>query len=146
MDRKLDMEYLLFAWQDSSPDKAYYLDIESGDVLLVEQDLLDIDDLTDMIEGDHDRYLYIPKPDSAEARSDMYDFIAIMGDAEIKRFLTVAFESSDPVYACKTVLKKTPDHLKAWEEFSRQRVGQRVNEWLQANFILKNAESNPGDK
>ncbi|MBI2810437.1 MAG: hypothetical protein HYX67_06375, partial [Candidatus Melainabacteria bacterium] len=59
----LELSELVFAWQDDTQDNAYYLDIESGIVKLVNRNLLDLRDLTDEIEQDRHKFLYMPKPD-----------------------------------------------------------------------------------
>jgi len=132
---KLDFDYLLFAWQDDSPDNSYYLNVESGQVELVQADLLDLNDLTDVIERNRERYLYLPKPDASELRSDLQEYIAGIDNPDLKRLLSVAFEASDPLFACKGLLAKSGDELQRWEEFRRQKVETRIRKWLAANFI-----------
>ena len=52
----IDMDRLLFAWRDDFTDNIYYLDIETGDVNLVNRGLLDLKDLTNEIEINRERY------------------------------------------------------------------------------------------
>jgi len=133
--RRIDMDYLLFAWQDDSPDNAYYLDLHSGCVELVQRGLLDLKELTERIELNRRRYLYVPKPDYGRAKKELIAFLDSITNPDIVRLLPVVLESPDPFGASKSVLGKHPDELKRWEEFRVQRVRNQVEEWLAANFI-----------
>ncbi len=81
----VDFDYLLFAYQDDSPDNIYYLDTEYGDVRLVHRNLKDLRDLTDEIEISHDRFLYIPKGNKEDLLADLRSFFDQIQDAQIKK-------------------------------------------------------------
>ena len=137
-ERKIDFDYLLLSWQDESPDSNYYLDTETGAVELVKRDLLDINDLTDSIERNHDRYLYVPKADRNEGRRDLAEFVETLTDQNIKRLLEVALEAPDPLHACRTILSKHEEHLRRWNDFRNRKLRGRIDAWLAANFITSN--------
>lgn len=132
---QVDLEYLLFAWQDESPDSAYYLDSETGSVLLVQRDLDELDELKDAIELQPNRYLYVPKPDPSQLPMDLSDFIFTVADRHLKDLLSVAYEGTNRLAACKSILAKQPDELKRWEAFRKDAVRERVRRWLAANDI-----------
>ncbi len=132
---QLDQEYLIFAWQDDSPDTAYYLDSDTGSVLLVQRDLDDVDELRDEIELQPARYLYVPKADPNEVVLDLSDFIFTVADEKVKGLLSVAYESPKKLAACKTILSQHPQELKRWEGFRKDAVKERVRRWLAANDI-----------
>jgi len=137
----IDMAALALAWEDESPDTAYYLDLETGCVELVQQDMLDRDDLTDQIERDRERYLYMPKPKAKQLRADLNDFIETVADAHLKQLLEVACESPNPLYSCRSLLtSKYPEVWENWETFRKGRVALRIRQWLQANFIADPSE------
>lgn len=140
LEFKLDMDYLIFVWQDESPDNAYYLDKETGNVKLVQRGLIDLGELTDEIEQDRHRYLYIPKPDSRQTRKDVEDFANTITDSSLKSILAVGMESPDPLQALKTILARKPDELKRWENFRMQLINARIEKWLKANFISAESE------
>src|SRR5690242_7555606 len=96
---QIDMDYLLFAWQDDSPDTAYYLDTDTGSVLLVQRDLDDVDELRDEIELQPSRYLYVAKPNPDQPELDLSDFIYTVNDAHLKDLLSVAYESVNKMQA-----------------------------------------------
>ena len=132
---QIDLDYLIFAWQDESPDTAYYLDSDTGSVVLVQRDLSDLDDLRDEIELQPNRYLYVPKPSPEQVELDLTDFIYTISDAKLKSLLTVAFEGTNRLAACKTILKQQPAEAERWNQFRTQAVKERVRRWLAANNL-----------
>ncbi len=125
---------LIFAWQDDSPDNAYYLDTESGDIRMVNPNLLDIKDLTDEIERDRERFLFIPKPEPKYLKNDMHAFLETT-DVKLRPVLEMAFESPHTLSAFQKILSGSPDELKRFEQFRVTRLKERILEWLEANFV-----------
>jgi hypothetical protein len=132
------MDALELAWQDESQDSSYYLDIDTGNVELVQQGLYDLRDLTDEIERDRERYLYIPKANPNQLKQDLADFIATVTEPQLARLLPVALESPNALFACKSVLSKYPTEVERWEDFRKSRLRIRIKQWLSANFIDRN--------
>lgn len=132
---RLDLNELIFAWQDESPDNAYYLDTESGDVKLVNRNLLDLRDLTDDIERERWRYKYMPKPDRQQLPADLKQFHETVKDERLKSILSMAFESPHVLSAFKKILEKEPDEQKRLDEFRTSLAKKRIEAWLTANFI-----------
>jgi hypothetical protein len=137
---KIDFEYLIMSWQDESPDSRYYFDTETGAIELVKTDLYDIRDLTDQIERNHERYLYIPRAGKDEGKKDLAAFMQTVSDAAISRLLVIAEEAPDPMFACRSILGKYPEELARWQDFRKQKIRERINEWLAANFISVDEE------
>lgn len=135
------MDALIFAWEDDSEGNAYYLDKETGNVELVQQGLIDLDDLTDEIEHNRERYLYLPKPDHGELRADLDDFVGTVFDPELVRLLPVVLESPNVLSALKTVLARNQQELQRWERFRNERVQARIEKWLAANFVFLAGEA-----
>ncbi len=131
----LDMPYLILAFEDDSEETTYYSDKQTGNVLLVRSDLLDRDDLTDEIEKNRERYLYIPKLDHKQLKEDINDFIQDISDNHLKNLLTVAQESPNVLFALKKILASYPNELERLEKFRDGRICVRVHQWLGANFI-----------
>lgn len=140
------MDALIFAWEDDSEDNAYYLDKETGNVELVQQGLIDLDDLTDEIEHNRERYLYLPKPDHGELRDDLDDFVATVFDPELVRLLPVVLESPNVLSALKTVLSRNSKELQRWERFRAERVQAGIEKWLAANFVFMAGEATDLDE
>ncbi|HEY9785663.1 MAG TPA: UPF0158 family protein [Candidatus Obscuribacterales bacterium] len=131
----INAQDIVFAWQDECLDNAYYLDIESGDTRLVNRNLLELGDLTDEIERDLERFLYIPKPDKNLLIDDLKEFAFTIEDSSLKNILPLAFESPDPVAAFKKILERSPRDRARLDAFIRASLLARVDRWLKANAI-----------
>ena len=131
----VDLDKLIFAWRDASQDNLYYLDLESGDVRLVNKTLEDIKDLTDEIEIERNRFLYMPKPDRQKTKDDLRDFMDTIEDAKLLSILEMAFESPHVYASFLKILEGSKEESKRLEEFIVGRVRMRVLQWLEANCI-----------
>ena len=140
MDRRIDMDALIFAWEDDCEDNAYYLDTETGNIELVQRGLIDLDDLTDAIEQNRERYLYVPKPDHQELRDDLEQFAATVFDPELVNLLPVVMEAPNVMPAFKMVMSRNAPELERWERFRTDRVQERIEKWLAANFVFMAGE------
>ena len=129
------MNYLLFAWQDDGPDSAYYLDTDTGSVLLVQRDLDDLDELRQEIELQPARFLYVPKASVEHLLLDLTDFIYTIADEKLKAMMTVALESGDRVGACALILGKYPAEMDRWKRFRGDAASERVRKWLNAHDL-----------
>ena len=130
---RVDMPYLLLAFEDESLDNLYYLDTKSGLVKLVHKHLFDLRDLTDEIERDRERYLYVPKPDKSILIKDLRDFMKTIDDASFLKVLEMAFESPHHLSSFRKILQSRADVLERFESFRTERITGRINEWLEAN-------------
>lgn len=144
-ERRVDMDYLIFAWQDESPDNAYYLDTKFGSVKLVNRHLTDLRDLTDDIEKTRERYLYVPKPERATQIDDLKDFAKTVTDEKLQNVLAVAFESPHVLSAFKKILEKSESDRARLGEFLQERVQKRINTWLKANSVPESWEVDEED-
>ena len=129
---KLDMEELSSAMEDSSYEHDYYLDLETGEIDLVGDDLDDEDSLAlrENIENDPDRYEQIPKAESRDGYQDMQDFIATVKDDHLAEVLETAIEGKGAFRRFKDVLLRYPDERERWFKFSDERMKERASEWL----------------
>ena len=117
----VDIDRLIFAWRDASIDNVYYLDLESGEVRLVNRTLDDVKDLTDEIEIERNRFLYLPKPDKSQIKEDLKDFLETVSDEKLVRVLEMAFESPH-IYSAflNKFLKAIKRKRKDWKNSSRE--------------------------
>jgi hypothetical protein len=132
---EIDVNYLLFAWQDDSPDTAYYLDSDTGSVVLVQRDLEDLDELREEIELHPNRFIYVPKPDPLQPELDLSDYIFTVADPELKAQLEVAAEGRDKFGSCKRILSERPEELARWKSWQEAAVKERVRKWLAAHDL-----------
>ncbi len=131
----IDMDYLLFAYQDDCADNIYYLDSDLGDIRLVHHQLDDIRSLTDEIELSVDRFLYIPKLGKGKFIEILKNFMDQVKDDQLKKILDVATDSPHILEAFKKILSKSPEYLKQMDDFIYEQSLKEVLEWLKANSI-----------
>lgn len=134
-DVKFDLDRLIFAWRDDCLDNIYYLDLETGEVQLVNKTLDDIKDLTDEIELERNRYLYLPKPPQDQLKSDLRDFMKTVEDSSTVRILEMAFESPHVYSSFLKILDKQKEEIARLNDFLSSRTRMRVMQWLEANCI-----------
>jgi len=140
----VDMDYLVFAYQDDSPDNAYYLDTEFGDIRLVNRNLSDLKDLTDEIELSQGRFLYVPKPPKEILLSDLRTFWETITDKHLKDLLALSFETGSVASTFKNILSKNPEEQERLNRYFDEKNRARVYLWLQANAL--DPEGHEGDK
>jgi hypothetical protein len=134
-----DMPSLLLAWEDESPDNLYYLDTRTGVVKLVHQHLFELRDLTDEIEKNRERFLYIPKPDRAEMRKDLRNYMGKVKTGSLLPILEMAFESPHSYMAFRKILEKDSAELSSFLDDRDQLIRSRIDEWLSANGYVHDA-------
>jgi len=135
---KLNLPELIFAWQDQAADNAYYLDTESGDVKLVNRNLLDLRDLTDEIETNRERFIYVPKREKQHMILDLKEFWSSVSDDKLRNILSMAFESPHVESAFKKILAPHPEQLERFESFMQEKTKLRIEEWLQSHSLEYN--------
>jgi len=140
----IDFDYLLFAYQDDSPDNIYYLDTEYGSIRLVHSQLKDLRDLTDEIEIYHDRFLYVPKTTKEEVLDDLRDFMGSVADGDLKRMLAVAFESPLVLDSCRKIVAKNLPVRQQLETYLQDKAKERLLTWLAANALTVAQNNNQG--
>lgn len=138
---RIDMPYLLLAYEDQSPDNLYYLDTKSGLIKLVHKHLFDLRDLTDEIERDRERYLYVPKTDKSVLLKDLRDFQKQIEDPSLVSVLEMAFESPHQLSSFRKILEGKSNYLERFESYRTDRITERVNEWLNANAYKHDPEA-----
>jgi hypothetical protein len=137
---QIDMAQLVHSFEDECQDNIYYLDRETGEIRLVHRSLHDLRDLTDEIETDRDRFLYIPKPDHKKFKEDLRDFIDTVDDDKTKLYLDVAMESPHALSGFKKILSSTPSGDAPLTAFLESRTRLRIRQWLSANCIDTDSE------
>jgi hypothetical protein len=131
----VDMDYLVFAYQDDRQDNAYYLDTEFGDVRMVNRNLHDLKDLTDEIELEHERFLYVPKTDKDQTIEDLKAFRETISNDQLKELLQLSFDTRSQSATFKSIISKDSQELERLNQFLNQQARERVTSWLAANGI-----------
>jgi len=130
---KIYLDELCSAMDDSSYEHDYYLDLETGEILLI-SDYMDDEEskkLRDNIDEEPDRYERIPKAESHEGYEAMEDFIATVEDEHLAELLEVAINGKGAFRRFKDVLARHPEERERWFRFKDERMEQRALEWLE---------------
>lgn len=133
-NRVFNLQALIDAWQDESPDNLYYLDTESGALILVNPNLFHLKELTDEVEKHKYRYLYLPKPATNQVKDDLRDFQKTIEDQKLRSLLDMAFESPHLISSFNKILA-SEQLTGALKEFREGRVRLRIRQWLEANSL-----------
>lgn len=132
----VDLEELAFAFEGASWEMEYYLDSESGDVIMVgDPDLFgpEMEALRERVESGYGtRYVAVPKPHSREAYGDMGDFILTLEGAGLRGLLEVAIDGPGAFRRFKSVLARYPEVREQWFQFKAARTRRRVLDWLES--------------
>ncbi len=130
---KIDIGELEYAFEDNSPESCHYLNIETGDILLIMEYSYedDAEKLSKEIEAHPDRYIEIPKADSHEGYADMADFADTVKDKNLQEKLAIALDGKGAFRRFKNVLLGYPKEEKEWFEFKNKRTRKRIQDWLE---------------
>jgi hypothetical protein len=129
---RIDLDELCSAMEDSSYEHNYYLDMETGEILLISDymDEEEIEKLSCMIDEDPEQYKKIPRAESHEGYEDMEDFIATVEDEHLAELLEVAIAGKGAFRRFKDVLARHPKERERWFRFKDEIMRQRALEWL----------------
>lgn len=134
---KIDLSELEEAFENASWEAEYYLDIETGEIILISSMITDSDGITQQIEdvADEDRYLPIPHAEPRDGYRDMERFIETVKDAGLNALLSLAIKGKGAFRRFKDVLLDYPQERERWFRFQTDRVQQRILEWLDSEGI-----------
>jgi hypothetical protein len=135
MPLKVDFSELEFAFDDHDMyvERRWYLDKQTGDVLLVSDDGDDDDALPvprDVLEEDSERFLAIEPRETRDAYRDMEAFLDTVRDGRLRQSLSHALAGKGPFRAFKDALLDAPSERERWFVFARERMHAYFKEWL----------------
>jgi hypothetical protein len=138
----INMDELCQAMEDNSYENKYFLDLETGEILLVSECIDDEekDKLGDRIDEATDRYEPIPKAESHEGYQDMVDFIATVDSERLAELLEVAINGKGAFRRFKDVLLNYPEEREKWFKFKDERMEERATEWLDDIEVILSEE------
>lgn len=154
MTRKLKIDWteLNAAFQTSSWEMHFYLDLETGDVVMVTdeashyfEESLD-EELPDWMqemvkvaqqveEGYGTRYIKIPQADSHEDYRDMEHFIGTVRNRHLQDRLWRAIQGRGAFRRFKDVLLDYPAERERWFAFKDRCIYERISWWLESEDI-----------
>ena len=148
MTKKLsiDRDDLLAALDSGDPELSWFLDTETGEVLLLtgffdgwEDDKEDeTDEETELRRAVRDgdpRYRYIEPISSHESFRFMEDFIDQLPEGEAADELWKALDRHRPFRSFKDALYQFPDVREQWYRYQERRQEEYAREWLESEGI-----------
>ena len=131
-----DIQELCNAFEDSSDDHRYYLDLDTGEIILDFLDSTEREELDEMVDEDsQERYRYLPIAESHEGYEDMKEFIETVKGTHLVEKLYIAISGRGAFRRFKDVLNSYPNERERWFKFKDEKVMERVNEWLEGEGI-----------
>ncbi|QDG52145.1 hypothetical protein FIV42_15760 [Persicimonas caeni] len=140
---------LEMARENASFEVEWYLDTDTGKVLMFGPDIPAADDEPrdndpDWVKEAHaqrveawndttGRYLAVPSAGSEEGWQDMDAFIATVDDDELREALAEAIRGRGAFRRFKDVLTRAPAERQRWFDFKQQRTDERIRHWLAGN-------------
>ncbi len=140
----VDLEELTIAFEAEAADLQWYLDSQTGGVILVtrEYEPADHDGLTATeIETDPVRFIVVPPADAQHSVDDMRTFADSVTDAQLKESLEIALSAARPEKRFKAALSWLPEQQSRWHAFRQDRCLQRVTKWLAGHGWLAGARA-----
>jgi hypothetical protein len=129
---RINLEDLEMAFDFDHLEAEHYLDLETGEVLLVPSRGVDeeAEELRERVE-DSDRYAFVPHLEPGEGWRTMLDFIGTVKDSHLRQLLLAASDGKGAFRRFKDVLARHPEEQKRWFQFESDRIRERVVEWLE---------------
>jgi hypothetical protein len=152
--RKLEIIWgeLEVAFQSNSWDMHFYLDLETGGVVMVTDEVAryveqppdyelpewmeqDLQIARQVEEGSGTRYIRIPEADSRAAYRDMEHFIYTVDDSRLQDRLGQAIRGRGAFRRFKNVLIEHPTERERWFAFKDRCTYERMLDWLEGEEI-----------
>ena len=137
---QIDADDLAFALQNHHPEMIQYLELETGEIGLYGDGMLngtEVDEDFDIDEflADDERYVVIRGVHSSESYEVMEDFIDSLPAGNAKRRLSEATAGRKPFRRFKDTLFDLGDVRDQWFEFEEKAQLNQAQAWLDANKI-----------
>ena len=154
MTRKLKVNWMELdtAFQDSSREARYFLNLETGEIVTITDEIahyleeppdgelsewmkLALREAEQVEHGDSTRYIQIPQADPRESYRDMERFIATVGNSYLQERLERAIAGRSAFRHFRDVLYEHPPEQERWFAFQDHCVQGRISEWLEQEGI-----------
>jgi hypothetical protein len=134
---KIDLSELELAFDNASWEAEYYLDVETGEIILIGSMIGQQEAVTQQIEDvtNRARYLQVPHANSRDGFQDMERFIDTVQDVQLQKLLAVAIDGKGTFRRFKNVLPDYPQERDRWFRFQADRLRQRILDWLDSEDI-----------
>ena len=128
-----DFEEICDAFEDSSVNHRYYLDLKTGEIIFIAKGK---EESEEQIDGWFaECCIAIPKISSNDGCEDMEYFIESVEDESLKKKPHIAIDGKGAFRRLKNILLKYPEEREKWFKFQNARVKERVRKWLEDEGI-----------
>ena len=144
----IDADELIIALEDHSDESQYFLDLQTGEVLLLIDESIvgPTDDLEMRLEAEPDRFREIDPIPSSASWQVMADFIEQLPDGEVRQMLVRAVGLSHPFRRFKNVLLDYPKIREQWFAFNEKAMLEFAQQWLEDEGIEAELKLRVGGK
>jgi hypothetical protein len=132
---RVDLDALVIAFNDDSPARSYYLDLETGKVFSFLEDHVDAEteEIAWQIEVDGGRrYLQVPKLTMEEELKEQDSFVESLDDKELKAKLSRVIESDHDGSSFQDFVRRQREARDKWMSYCRARSRERADHWLKS--------------
>jgi hypothetical protein len=129
----VDVAELCIALESEAAALAWYLDLQTGDLLLLgpEYEPAEHRGVTAAeVEGDPARFSRVPPGTRLEVMGDMQAFSVHLTDLVLRESLQLALHGLRPERRFRSALSWLPDTLREWRRYRRERMEARALAWL----------------
>lgn len=140
----VDLEELSIALEAETADLRWYLDVNTGEVLLVTHEFEPAEHgglTVTEIENEPRRFVRIPPGNPQRVIDDMRAFVTSLGDAKLQESLELALSASRPERRFKTALSWLPERQQQWHAWYREHCQRRAIGWLADQGIVPSARA-----
>ena len=130
---KIDADELMMAMEDHGGFLSYYLDNETGEILLESEDselLGEVDGLAQGLEEEPDRYVAIEALSSRDGYRIMEDFVDSLPEGEERQILQQALSWKKPFSNFKSAIADMGPLREQWFKHRDRRMQQEMQDWF----------------
>lgn len=133
----VDLDDLTDAFADASPALNYFVDLETGEVLLVSETLgfIEAGQQRFEMELSPGRFLEVPVERALLYEDDLMLFLERVADAQLAGSLEGALERADPADRVAALLAPHAEIAAAWTAFRHAQVRGRATAWLEEHRL-----------
>ena len=131
MTVSVDIDALTEAFEDASPALNYYVDRETGEVILVSDTLgfIEAGLQREAMSESPGRYVPVPVAGLDELSEDLETLIDDLDDEATRDALDEVLDAPDPTKSLATLLAKNEEIAPAWANHRRERFRGRAMRW-----------------
>ncbi len=119
------------AFERNAPNMSSYLDLETGDILVFVDGVLEDEQQRAVIVNDEERYIRVDPASSREQYCWMEHFVASIDDETLQERLVIAIDGKGAFRRFKDVLLHYPHERERWFNYRADKLHAYINEWIE---------------